>query len=359
LPWAGVVAVLMLAILEIFLNTGVVWSTLASRISIFEPEAHKIAHEQFLKHGPGLPEGVETLVVPGTSRAMAGVRSELISAELPEIRIVRLARPGMEPFQLLSSVLDIAPLQPDVVVLPVSEFDLFRPLRVEPVSDRGAGGWKALSILIASMTPAQVWQGSESLLRLGAASTLDAYRFRGLHRRVWSGELSSFDLSRFSNPADQSRKMGFENVMIGPDTRDSVDPALIAEIVELFPDGLLAATIEPLQVPMIRDVAAGEHARIHAALLRASVEALVEAGIEVILVEAPLHPAASLLYDRGLAKDFRELAEELARDPRVSFVRPAVPFEGDDFGDLLHLSREGGAKLTGAFLPELSRRLAD
>lgn len=358
LPWAGLVTLLLVVVFELVHDSGMVWTHLLGRVSVAQDlGASKLVREQMLKRGLGIDNMTPSVLVPGTSRALAGIRNDILSGEIPSLRILQLARPGMEPFQLLSSSIDVASQGPDVALLTISEFDVFRPLRVEPVSDRGAGGTEALAILVDALSPRQVWRSRDSLLRLAAASASDVYRFRGLHRHVWSGKVTEFDLSRFANADSPRQNLGLTESMLSGGAAEPLDPDVVAAILARFPDNMLKPTIEPFQIPMIREIVDGEHARIQAALLRAAVARLVEAQVEVILLETPLHPVTSELYDITLGEDFRELAREIAASPRVTFIRPQTDFEPEDFGDLLHLSASGAEKLTRSSLPELSRIL--
>ena len=111
-----------------------------------------------------------------------------------------------------------------------------------------------------------------------------------------------------------------------------------------------------LQIPMVREITPGAHVAILDQLVRRSVERLVEAGIEVVIVETPLHPVSAELYDVGLRASFLALARELDAMAGVTFLslEDTGPFLPEDFGDLLHLGATGQAKLSGALLATVS-----
>jgi hypothetical protein len=70
-------------------------------------------------------------------------------------------------------------------------------------------------------------------------------------------------------------------------------------------------------------------------------------GIEVILIEAPLHPAAADLYDTRLRDEFLAFASALASDHGARFVGldAMQPFAESDFFDLVHVNKEGSRKI--------------
>jgi hypothetical protein len=87
-------------------------------------------------------------------------------------------------------------------------------------------------------------------------------------------------------------------------------------------------------------------------LIRRSVERLEGSGIEVVLVEAPLHPSTADLYDTALRQDFLAFAESLVCELGATFVplEAMAPFHAEDFADLNHFSirgsRDGARKLS-------------
>ena len=66
----------------------------------------------------------------------------------------------------------------------------------------------------------------------------------------------------------------------------------------------------------VLDITRGDHSRVHQALLREAVERLSNAGVKVLIAEAPLHPAAAELYDTSLRTEFLDFAQSPGRNGR-------------------------------------------
>jgi hypothetical protein len=112
-----------------------------------------------------------------------------------------------------------------------------------------------------------------------------------------------------------------------------------------------AATLAALgQIDMVSEIRRGRHVEVQTALLRHTVETLHDAGVVVIVVEAPLAPVSRKLYDTALGGDFSRFVQGLVDDFGVRFVPlSSMPrFRDGDFLDLMHVNERGRKKLTRA-----------
>ncbi len=337
------------------LGYGGPWRRILQRVGLTNPASHITARERvWLANGS--PEGKKVAVVLGTSRGMAGFSEPLIERETVGWDVVKLARPGHLAFQTRSLIEELVDAKPDVVVLPISEFDTHRPVRIEPVSGRATANMGAIVDLVRAGGPEFAWTNRSTLLRLLAASSFRTYRFREL-----LGLAGVHDLRRFPREGYDERAKGV-GLLTGPDSIafwDGEELPVSEERLEAIArefQGPLAPTVRTLQIPMVREITAGTHAPIQSHLIRRGVERLQEAGIEVVIVETPLHPATRELYDSGLRAEFLELANGLDEMPGVTFLSldEVGPFGAEDFGDVLHLGRSGQERISRAILPNLA-----
>jgi len=102
----------------------------------------------------------------------------------------------------------------------------------------------------------------------------------------------------------------------------------------------------------MREITPGKHVAVQMHLYRRALEVLREAGLEVVLVEGVLHPAARDLYDPGLRQEFVAFARRLEAELGVRFIpHEQMPrFAESDFYDLIHTTRRGAAKITRAMV---------
>ena len=86
-------------------------------------------------------------------------------------------------------------------------------------------------------------------------------------------------------------------------------------------------------------------------------DGVFRAGVEVVVLQGTMHPAARDLYDPALRGEFLAFARGLERDLGARFV----PLERmprlaeSDFYDLIHTTPGGAAKLTRTLVRELER----
>lgn len=358
-PWAALLALLAVVLFDaMLLGPMGPWPEILQRVGITNPASHFTARERVWLSS-GSPAGKKAVIVLGTSRGMAGFSEPTMERENADLDVVKLARPGHLPFQMRSLIEELVVAKPNVVVLPISEFDTHRPIRIEPVAGRGTANFGAIVELLNAAGPGFVWSNRTTILRLFLASRLNGYRFRELLGLAGLSDLRRFERRGSSGPGARPMTLGgapdvaagqepiaFWDGAVAPISEERLDT-----IAQQF-DGPLGATVGTLQIPMIREITAGTHVPIQDQLIRSGVERLRDAGIEVVIVETPLHPVAAELYDTGLRSGFLELARELDAIPGVGFVSldETGPFGDSDFGDLLHLNAAGQARLSEALL---------
>ena len=117
--------------------------------------------------------------------------------------------------------------------------------------------------------------------------------------------------------------------------------------MDLFPP-LMDQWNARIQAGTMQEITAGAHVAVQMHLYRRALEVLREAGLEVVLVEGVLHPAARDLYDTGLRQEFVAFARRLEADLGVRFIplEQMPRFAESDFYDLIHTTRRGAAKIT-------------
>jgi hypothetical protein len=91
-----------------------------------------------------------------------------------------------------------------------------------------------------------------------------------------------------------------------------------------------------------------------------ALRAVREAGVELLLVELPLHPLLEAALPPKTTEKFRAFVGEWARRHGASFVTTAeleTRFEEVDFSDSSHVNYRGSEKFTTAIAPHVARRL--
>jgi hypothetical protein len=261
----------------------------------------------------------------------------------------------MDPFVILSLVDESVEAGADAVVLLLSQFDTHRPLRIEPLPAKSSASLVALGDLVAAAGPGFAWRIRDSLYRIVAASALHAYRYRDLLGRTGLNRTRHFELD------DRLESTGFA-LMRGPAALgEPRDDALGREektelLARLSPR---LRTKAPRQFGWFSETRRGEHARVQMILVRRAVERLRDAGVEVFIVECPLHPLATQIEEPGTREEFVVLASQLASETGAHFLplEAMEPYASEDFNDLLHLGPGGAERLTAAVLSTLREKL--
>ena len=99
---------------------------------------------------------------------------------------------------------------------------------------------------------------------------------------------------------------------------------------------------------MISTIGPGDQVPMQRFLVKRAVMRLRETGIDVILIEMPIHPEAASLAPLRLRKRFLNFATNLSQKTGMIFVplEEMPTFTAEDFADPIHLGRLGSAKLT-------------
>ena len=366
LPWAGLLAVALLLALDAgVLGTRGPWAALALRVQGAGAAPSGVADDRLaLREIRSAPPERPRVFVLGSSRAAAGFDAEVAQRAFPGVAFARLGHPGVDPFVMRSLAEEVIASHAAAAVLVLSEIETHRPLRLEPIPGPGASAISlaAVADLVAETGPGIAWRNRESLYRLLVSSALRGYRYRDVLRHAGLLDLIEFPLDpgRLSRPAPAT--LGMHRIALGEDFRNPVTPAMrrrLAEVLAALPRRWQIAAMP--EVDILREVTPGIHVDVQLALVRRTVGRLREAGVGVVVVEAPVHPAGAALYPPRLRTDFRQFGAGLAEPPGVVFVPldAMEPFEEDDFKDLLHTGPQGSEKLTNGIVRGLEALRVD
>ncbi len=357
LPWAGLLAAALLLALDAgVMGTRGPWAALAERVRGAGAAPSGVANDRLaLREVRSAPPERPRVFVLGSSRAAAGFDAEVAQHAFPVVAFARLGHPGVDPFVMRSLAEEVIAARAAAAVLVLSEIETHRPLRLEPIPGPGASAVSlaAVADLLAETGPGFAWRNRESLYRLLVSSALRGYRYRDVLRHAGLLDLIEFPLAdgRLSRPAPPM--LGMHPIALGEDFRNPVTPPMrrrLAEVLAALPRRWQIAAMP--EVDILREVTPGIHVDVQLALVRRTVERLREAGVGVVVVEAPVHPAGAALYPPQLRTDFRAFGESLAADPGVIFVPldAMEAFEEGDFKDLLHTGPQGSEKLTNGIV---------
>jgi hypothetical protein len=303
------------------------------------------------------PPGHPRVVVIGTSKVIDGFDKPLAETLLPGAVFAKAAYPRFEPFAIRALVPDLLDCRPDAVILIASEFDTHRPLRLEPVPGSSAASLGALWDLLRVTDWDFAVENRTSLYRLATSSAVNSYRYRLDLRLAGLDGWRLFPLdARLAEPASR-RRDPFRPIALWGARRQPPPPAARRSTVDLLPP-LMDQWNARIQAGTAQEITRGPHVAVQMHLLRRSAELLREAGVEVLILQGSMHPAAVDLYDQAaLRAEFVRFVDELARDLGVRFVRlgQMARLAESDFYDLIHTTRGGGAKLTRAMVRELRR----
>jgi hypothetical protein len=266
-----------------------------------------------------------------------------------------MAHQMMDPFVTLSLVDESIDAGADVVVLLLSQFDTHRPLRIEPIPGKSSASLVAIGDLVEAAGPRFAWRIRETLYRIVAASVLNSYRFRDLLGRTGLNETREFALE------DRLSSRGFALMRgpaaLGQPRKQALSPAEREQLLQKLSPELRKRARR--QFAWFSETRRGEHARVQMALVRRTVERLRGAGVEVFIVECPLHPLAAEIEEPGSREEFSALATALAAETGAHFLplEAMPPYLSTDFNDLLHLGPTGADRLTNAVVSILRETL--
>jgi hypothetical protein len=273
---------------------------------------------------------------------------ELPADERPPWRVALMTHPGIQPLHMLLQADRLARLQPDVVVIMVSEFDTHRAVALVPHVLGDSPG--AVGTLTSLLGPAVAWEHRQTLARFALASVLPSYRFR----RVFG--LAGLDRYRsFGRRTGQGQGGRWPEALPAGEplslTRRQLDRITDA-VRESMPSVDVDSGQFTSQLGTYQAITRGPHAQVQMEIVRRAVLRLVDAGIDVLLVEGPLATLPVELCDPMTRFEYRALAQELAAAPGVHLltVEDSGPFALEAFRDLFHLDDEGAAQMTEATL---------
>ena len=364
LPWAGLLAaVLVLGGDALLLGDGAPWQSIAERIPASNPTALGVARDRHalaeLRAAGGRRPGVALI---GSSRAAAGIQLSMLERRLPGVTFAAVAHAGVDPFVICALADELAADGVAAAVLMISELDTHRPLRLEPVPGPGSGanGLRALPDLLAETGAGFAARNRVSLYRLMLTAALRGYRYRRVLAAAGLGTPLAFEFPGHA-PAAPLADDAFAAIALGRRASPDLSPEVARRVSAAFrgvPAELRSATAAT-EVGIVSEIGSGKHVAVQMALLGRAVARFRGVGAAVVLVEAPLHPAAAELYDTRWRRAFTEFAEALAEETGVDFLplEKTGPFEIRDFSDLLHTSFTGAVKLTRGIVDALRRVL--
>lgn len=349
-PVAGFAALLLILIIDGLVDEGQArWAAAAefrAQLGLIERGVVADRLELFrVRSGPARPL---SLYVLGTSRAQQAIR-QADDLGVP-VDYAMLTHPGMQPYEMLSIANVVAADAPDLAVLVASAFDTHRPLSLGPQT--APGSFFALLDLLGAVGPSFAWNQRELMLQLLLSSVLDSYRYRAVCSGLGLGRWRYFG----SEPAADGIVHGLTPLV--SHTMVDLDRAL-ADTRRLFP--FVPDRTLMQEIRLVQGITVGTHVPIQRTLLRRTCAVLVEAGCEVVVVEAPLHPLADRYHDASVRRHFLAFADELQRElgVHVLTLEDIGPFVSADFADLTHLSVRGSDKLVASLRETLAPLAAE
>jgi hypothetical protein len=357
LPRASIIVLaLVLAGDRLVFELDGVWDTLDAAAGPTNVLASDVATSQVrLRTVAEAPGGDLRVFVVGSSRAEAGFDPVVARQAIPHATFATIAQGGLGPFELSAYVAEMIAARPHLVILLLSEFETHRPLRLEPVPATGSASVGAVADLVAETGPAFAFRHRTTLARVLLASVLNTYRFKNVLNGAGAERARTFPLDR-RLPRKRPGSFGRPVAL-----RDGTRTALPAPEREAIRRRLgQGSRMRFIALGMLADVSTGHHARVQLGLVRRAIERFQRRGIEVAVVEPPLHPAAAPAVNPAACAEFEDFARALVRTHGITFVglEEIEPFEDGDFSDLLHLTRAGARKLTAGVLRVVERTAA-
>lgn len=347
LPWGGVLA-LLLGLLgqHVALSVQAPWDWLLAheeQLTLLE-QGLLIDRREMVRAAATTGERPRVALV-GTSRMEAGFREQLLRPELrPPIDFFRHTHARVYPHEIASQASEILAFEPDVVVFTLSEFELLSPFRLVP---QGWGGdLDALTDLMGRTGPAFVYEHRDAFLRMLCSGLSDAYRYRSILGKTLLPRMR--DVLARSGGAGSARQHW--DAALADGVPMPLDPAeferLIEPMLRQFPDH---ATTVRAQSGQAREIRPGAHGELKLDIMERNIEIFRDAGVEVVLFEGALHPAAASLYDAQASRQvFLAWAQDMAGRDGVHFIPREdlglVPAE--EFRDVTHVNKLGALRIT-------------
>ncbi|MEM9555602.1 MAG: hypothetical protein AAGC60_15195 [Acidobacteriota bacterium] len=369
-PWAGLATLLLVLALDrvALAPDGPLWQRWERPARDWSPATRGIvADRKTLRELREIGPAAETAVVLGNSRAAASLRSRLAEQAEPTrtYRMIAHARIGL--FEMLSAAERIEPLDIDLGILALSEFDLFRAERPRPES--GHCRWGAMGASARWLGPRVVFRHRRHFLQLAAACSLESYSTRLALHRAGLDAWREFDGSLVARTTEASVETPPPPTSFFPRAARSTEQKqeqrqealqarrrLFAEASAAFPE--LPADGIRFQVRHALRLYRGAHVAYNRRLIERTIDTFLEGGNRVLLVEPPLHSTVRRALDPALRQEFLRYAESLAEQDGVDLLRleESGPFDDSSFADLTHLHNQRGAiQMTEAIVERIRR----
>jgi len=343
LPWAGLLVIVVILSLETFTyQHRPFWAWVVAQ-DPFGVAASRLALLD-LKTAPG---SAPRVAVVGTSRVHSGFDVATARRDRPEYAWAKLSDPRFEAFVLRNMVDDLLSTDPAAVVFLLSEMDTNRPVRLEPIPGPSVVSLSALRELLQWAGTRFAIEHRTTFYRLLATKGLRTYRYRSSFEDARLESLVTFSLDeRLGTRLDSPRKE-IEFAITGG-KRNFVSKRWRKKMNASFP--VKTRRFFGPSVDLLSHIALGPHTSLNQLMLLRTVELLRQNDVEVIVVEAPVHPAAGEIYDSDLRAAFLEFAGDLETRYGLHFVSlEAMPsFGAKEFIDMVHLDKVGARKLTQA-----------
>jgi hypothetical protein len=346
--------VLVLVIDAVFFRVIAPWEALTERVPYRSRPHHQVAFARgelaALAASPEKPSAV----VIGTSRADVGFVPSEARKSLPEVAWAQMAYAALRPFEIRSLVGDAIDAGADAVVIVVSEYDIGRPLRLDPIPGTAVDDVGALFELMRLGGWRFAWENRALLYEIPLSRLVGAYRFREILRNAGLDRFRTFPMEsdHLAEPAPPAQP---PPALTGE--RRFIDREKFEATARLFKPPYKG--ISKWQMGMLTEVGPGPHMAVQEELLRSAGRRLHAAGVKVIIVEAPLHPAAADFYDTDLRRVFLDVVADLQRECDATFVPLTAepPFVREEFADMLHLNRKGAQRFTGVIVEAVRKTL--
>ena len=348
IPWAGLLAVLIVLLLDrTLLGPSGAWDwnlMRAEKLTFRSIYAGVLADRRALKAARAIDAAETKVFVVGSSRADQAFLAVLAEAAMPESHFFKLTHTLMDPFATRATVGELLAAGADVVVLPLSEIETHRPLRIEPLPATSvADPWTAIELGRAAGLRFS-WDNRSSFQRILVAKLLNGYRFRDVVGRALLNPLRDFDPPERLLGRRMPEMRG--DAVMGNPMRGNLEREVIWQLASQLPPRLERKS---RQLPWFAEVQRGLHAKLQMDLVASTVDALVEAGVRVVVLDCPSHPIGASVQQEGARERFVEFAQGLVRPGSVRLImRDELPALRDEhFRDLLHLSQSGATIATG------------
>lgn len=358
-PWAGLAAlVLVVAFDRVAFSHPATWEWALEAIPPSDTMEHGVAND---RNAQLALDAVDEhprphVMLVGNSRVNRGLIKPIIARSGIDSggTLTKLAHGGVRPYDLACMLDELGEHEPDLVVTVITEFETHRPMQF--LTHMGNARRRTYLDLLTELELPDMLGDRDGLLGMGLATLLDGYRFR---RQMGSARLDDYrrfpKLLREGRPAYTEAPVAVHG-----------DPPLelnVAEAMKTFKRELPDAPLIIIrrQVEQSNSVTTGAHAELQQALLERALMRLVEAGSDVLIVEAPIHPEAVALYAPAAREQARAWARGLAEHEQVHWlpVETFDPLPDDCWADLSHLSRPASERMSNVAAKHIKRILGE